>query len=686
MKKIRCAAVALQGIALTFSVCLKAATATAFSDAAFGIDTSMMSADGFATRPYPVTELREPCTHFDRKRSPFFGDTHVHTAYSFDANSQDTRNTPFDAYRFARGGRMGIQPYGDDGQPMRSIQLDRPLDFAAVTDHAEFFGEIDICTTPGRDGYWHPVCMLHRYVPKTTMLTLAAKGMVAKERWGFCGDNNEHCLAQQHMIWQQVQDAAEQAYDRSSDCRFTSFVGYEWTASVGAGKNLHHNVIFKNNDVPERPLSWIETPTIVDLWNYIEDECIAELDDCDAVTIPHNSNLSGGLMFETARVEDDAIPEGAVTAEEARQRQRFTRLFELVQHKGESECDNRLGWTEDEFCGFEKLPYDSFGGKNTGDSGGTLFKLADFFIDESDLPATQLPEPSNYLRYALKKGLQQRAELGVNSFKYGLIGSTDTHIAAPGMTAEKNHPAHGGAGMGARGELPKGLPDEIEFGPGGLAVLWAEENTRDSLYAAMQRREAYATSGTRPTLRFFGGWDYAANLCDRPDLVEQGYAGGVPMGGDMPARPGDANPTFAVLAMQDPGSDSIEGIPLQRAQIIKGWYQNGELHEQVLDVAGGANDATVDTTTCERSGVGHRSLCTVWEDKNFRADAQAFYYVRVLENPSCRWSQYYCNDAGVQCDDPATISEGMEGCCAAEHQPVIQERAWSSPIWYTPAG
>ncbi len=390
-------------------------------------------------------------------------------------------------------------------------------------------------------------------------------------------------------------------------------------------------------------------------------------------------------MFETARVEDDAIPEGAVTAEEARQRQRFTRLFELVQHKGESECDNRLGWTEDEFCGFEKLPYDSFGGKNTGDSGGTLFKLADFFIDESDLPATQLPEPSNYLRYALKKGLQQRAELGVNSFKYGLIGSTDTHIAAPGMTAEKNHPAHGGAGMGARGELPKGLPDEIEFGPGGLAVLWAEENTRDSLYAAMQRREAYATSGTRPTLRFFGGWDYAANLCDRPDLVEQGYAGGVPMGGDMPARPGDANPTFAVLAMQDPGSDSIEGIPLQRAQIIKGWYQNGELHEQVLDVAGGANDATVDTTTCERSGVGHRSLCTVWEDKNFRADAQAFYYVRVLENPSCRWSQYYCNDAGVQCDDPATISEGMEGCCAAEHQPVIQERAWSSPIWYTPA-
>ena len=230
-------------------------------------------------------------------------------------------------------------------------------------------------------------------------------------------------------------------------------------------------------------------------------------------------------MFESARIEGDGIPPEPVSAEEAARRARWNVLFEVMQHKGSSECDNRTPtWSEDEYCDFEKMGYDSFGGKNTGMAEGGAMDWLTYFVDDEDLPQTKLPDETNFLRYALKKGLQQQAELGVNSFKYGLISSTDTHIAAPGPAMEKNHPGHGGAGMGAGDGVPKGLPDELEYGPGGLAVLYAEENTRDALFAAMQRREAYATSGTRPVLRFFGGWDYPDNVCASADTIKRGFA------------------------------------------------------------------------------------------------------------------------------------------------------------------
>lgn len=630
-----------------------------------------------------VVAEREPCAVSDPLRKPWYGDTHVHTTYSFDANSQDTRNTPADAYRFAKGEAMGIQPYDEQGQAMRTIQLDRPLDFTAVTDHAEFLGEINICTTPGSDGYWHPVCIQHRVWPELSFATLAAYGMVARQRWGFCGDGNENCLNVASQVWEDMKQAAEDAYDRSSDCSFTSFVAYEWTANVDDGLNLHHNIVFKDENVPKSALSWIESDSMLTLWDYLEQDCAIDTPGCDAISIPHNSNLSGGLMFESPRSGSATLPMIAETAEEAARRQHWEPLFEMMQHKGSSECDNRMGWTEDEFCDFEKLPYDSFGGKNTGMATGPLWDVIALFIGE-DLPETKLPEPSNYLRYGLAQGLKQQAELGVNGFKYGLIAATDTHIAAPGLTSEKNHPGHGGAGMGARDGLPEGLNDELEYGPGGLAVLWAEENTRESLFAAMRRREAYATSGTRPTLRFFGGYDYAENLCSDPELVSKGYAGGVPMGGDLPAAGAEQAPRFVVSAIQDTGTPNDPGTPLQRIQIIKGWYDAGELRERVMDVAGGANDATVDPSTCERSGSGHAQLCQVWQDPDFDASAPAFYYARVLENPSCRWSQHACNAAAVDCANPDSIAEGMAGCCAADHQGIIQERAWSSPVWYTP--
>ena len=636
--------------------------------------------------PFIRTEQRAPCSDYRPERRPLFGDLHVHTALSFDASSQDTRNTPVNAYRFAQGEPMGIQPYDERGRATRTVQLDRPLDFTAVTDHSEFLGEVRMCTTKGLPGYWHPVCLVHRYLPQLSFYTLAAAGLSYKHRWGLCGDHNETCFAYSADTWQDIQQAAEQAYDRSSDCRFTSFVGYEWTAGGETGQNLHHNVIFRNAQVPDRAMSWLETPSQVQLWDYLEQECVADKPGCDAVAIPHNANLSGGLMFETARVSNGMIPDEPVSAAEAARRARWNPLFEIVQHKGASECDSRLpNWSEDEFCDFELLGYDRFGGKNTGANQFATLSWLSPVLGKDRIPVTSPPTEANFLRYALKKGLQQQAELGINSFKYGLIGSTDTHIAAPGLTMEKNHPGHGGAGSGARDGVPTGLPDELEYNPGGLAVLYAEENSRDALFAAMQRREAYATSGTRPVLRFFGGWAYADDLCGTEGMVAQGYAGGVPMGGDLPlADDAHQAPRFLISASMDSGTAQSPGSPLQRIQIVKGWYEHGEMHEQVVDVAGGDNDASVDINSCEQSGGGHRQLCSVWQDNNFNPDAQAFYYTRVLENPSCRWSQRICAAAGVRCDDPQSIPDGMQNCCAPEHQKVIQERAWSSPIWYTP--
>jgi len=635
--------------------------------------------------PFSRTEEREPCADYDPLRRPHFGDLHVHTAWSFDASTQDTRNRPIDAYRFAMGEPMGIQPYDENDQPVRTIRIDRPLDFTAVTDHAAFLGEVRICTSPDEDGYWHPVCLVHRYLPQWSFLTFGAAGLSYKQRLGPCGENNETCLSRAADTWRDIRADTEQAYDRSSDCTFTSFHGYEWTAGLKTGQNLHHNVIFRNNTVPDHAKSWIETPSQVDLWDYLDHECVEGLPGCDAVVIPHNSNLSAGLMFETAYTGDDTAT-GTITVEEAKRRARWNTLFELMQHKGSSECDNRLPiWADEDACGFEKMGYDRFGGKNTGDVPFAKMGWAADLIG-MEAPETIPPGEANFLRYGLKKGLQQQQELGANSFKFGLISSTDTHIAAPGLTMEKNHPGHGGAGMGARDGLPEGLPDELEYNPGGHAVLYAEENSRDALFAAMQRREAYATSGTRPVVRFFGGWGYSDDLCDSPNMVSMGYAGGVPMGGDLLARGESANaPRFLVSATMDSGTDEYPGNPLQRVQVIKGWYEQDELHERVIDVAGGPNNASVDINNCETSGSGHTQLCSVWEDPDFNPQAQAFYYTRVLENPSCRWSQRICANAGVRCDNPETIPQGMENCCAPEHRKVIQERAWSSPIWYTPA-
>jgi len=304
----------------------------------------------------------------------------------------------------------------------------------------------------------------------------------------------------------------------------------------------------------------------------------------------------------------------------------------------------------------------------------------------------QPPTARQFVRNALLQGLAEAERIGVNPFRYGIIASTDTHLGAPGLVAESAaYPGHGGAGTPVGDALPQGLPDDIDFNPGGLAVLWAEENSREALFAAMRRREAYGTSGPRIAVRFFGGWDYPGDLCESQGFAAGGYRGGVPMGGELPAaRNGSAasSPVFAVSAMRDPGATGEPGAPLQRIQIVKGWLDGGTPREAVFDVAGSPdNGASVDLDTCVPTGAGHDALCSVWADPDFDPGQRAFYYARVLENPTCRWSQKLCNAKGVRCDDPGSVAAGFEACCAPEHVGAIQERAWTSPIWYeSPAG
>jgi hypothetical protein len=617
------------------------------------------AAAGDAPPAFRVTEAREPCAARSPLRSPFFGDLHVHTSFSQDASTQGTRNGPREAYRFARGEALGIQPYDDQGRALRRLKLARPLDFAAVTDHAELIGEVEICRTPELPGYRSIPCWIYRNYPRAAFFIMNTKSsMHDPTRFGFCGEGGRRCLEAARIPWQEIQDAAEGAYDRSSACRFTSFVGYEWTGSVDTN-NLHRNVIFRNQRVPELPTSFYEASSAEALWKSLREGCLARGDGCDVIAIPHNSNLSNGLIFQT--VGQGGLP---ITVEEARTRAELERLVEVMQHKGDSEC--RLSPdTTDELCGFEKLPYANFGQK--------------FFPYFAKQPARL-----SFVRETLGVGLAEEARLGVNPFKYGLIASTDTHLGTPGAVDEASHPGHGGAGAPAARELPKGLPDDFEFNPGGLAVIWAEENSRDSLFEAMRRREVYGTSGPRHVVRFFGGWRLPADLCAQESFAASGYASGVPMGGDLPARTGD-RPSFAVSALRDPGTEQSPGVALQRVQIVKGWLENGVSRERVYEVAGDPhNGASVDLKSCIPEGSGSDSLCSVWRDPDFDASQRAFYYARVVENPSCRWSTIVCNEKGVDCSDPASVPEELAVCCEPGRATTVQERSWTSPIWYAP--
>jgi hypothetical protein len=628
--------------------------------------------------PWARTETREPCAGFDTFRQPYFGDTHVHTAYSSDAVFAGTREDPRGAYRFAMGQAIGLPPYDALGNPTRTAQLRRPLDFTAVTDHAEQFGEVVICLTMGLAGYDSPDCTavraqlatppppLPNLLPPAAVISfLLGYGIIdPPQRFSWCGPDGADCLAQASLVWEDTQAAAEEFYDRTAACNFTSFVGWEWSGQPG-GNNLHRNVIFRNAIVPAMPTSYMEEPTPQGLWEALRTQCLDGLPGCDVLAIPHNPNVSGGLMF--APVGADGSP---LTVAEAVVRSSMEPLVEMNQHKGDSECRPGVQST-DEICGFEK--------------NNRLQLFNPVSNPNQTFPAR------NYVRNVLKEGLLQEQLLGVNPFRLGMIGSTDTHNSTPGATEERDFGAFGHLGLRDHANpaymVQRVTPAGIEGNPGGLAVVWAEENSRDALFAAMRRREVYATSGSRPILRFFAGREPGLE-CGDASFVETAYRGGVPMGGELGPVRGGRSPHFGVLAFRDPGTPTTPGTPLQRVQIVKGWIDGaGTAQERVYDVAGNAaNGAGVNTATCEPTGTGSDSLCAVWSDPDFNADERAFYYARVLENPTCRWSTLLCNQQGIDCSVPASVPAEWAECCNAAVPKTIQERAWSSPIWYRPEG
>ena len=671
---------------------------------------SLLVLIGCLTAPYecawaggdkpPRTETRDDCAHYSPLKQPLFGDLHVHTSYSHDAWVSLQRNDPWDAYRYARGESLA-QPDADGDFTVRA-QISRPLDFAAVTDHAEYFGELNLCTRDSSQlAYWMPQCMLGR-ADSFFLRLLAARywsglGAAGREsdddRSFICSVPGANCEAAALTTWKDIQRAAEDHYDRSDACSFTTFIAYEYT-DAPEFRNMHRNVIFRNDQVTEQALSVYATGSnqFPKLWQLLRDQCIDGQDRCDVMVIPHNPNLSGGLMFL-----DPPTPQ------QAQDRVFFEPVVEITQHKGSSECrfDRLAGQglaTTDELCTFEQYESDNlqamgvlFGKLRA--AGGRPRSLSEF-------------GRRNMVRNALKDGLALQQQSGVNPFKMGFIGSTDTHNATPGGTEEDSFIGH----LGQRDGGYRNVQDHFADNPGGLAVVWAEENSRDSIFAAIRRKETYATSGTRPVVRFFGGYDIATDLCEVTDLAAAGYEGGVPMGGSLAPGASAAAPRFVVNALKDPGAPGREGNDLQRIQIVKGWLDaDGATHEQVFDVAGDrANGAWVDSTTCQSTGSGAKALCAVWEDPGFDPRQRSFYYARVLENPSCRWSTRHCLAAGVNpfagdCrQQAATLTANMQdkagargdvygNCCkqqAAEpfYSPVIQERAWTSPIWYEPAG
>ena len=681
----------------------------------------------------------DKCHSYNKLKEPFFGETHLHTSMSVDASMRLVPTTPRQAYAFAKGeGFINLVDEHGRIQQENQIRIDRPLDWGAVTDHAEFFSEMGLCKyaqfgdpdKPEPKGfnsldcrlltgsYWKPSedeamdprlpGMMTKMLADNAFNVLNAPSMGPSSRnvpIPLCISGEASCDL---SLWQEMQDAAEWAND---PCTFTSFIGYEVTSTPG-GTNWHRNVIFANENVIERPITAIDmarkrnpnpniippqyfgAPDVTKLWDGLQVGCLDKKGSpqCDVLTIPHNSNLGGGVHSIGKELVPPLFfnPEGRTEEEQrqhAKQRQQFEPLVEIYQAKGSSECrwDPRANQgtgggvdTNDEFCDFELLDRV---GLRAADSG------------ENQAPPLESFPRRSYVRNVLKDGLKLKfkEKLGVNPFKLGIVAASDSHNGDMGWRAEnENFSGH----SGVKDAIP--VTSNIQGSSGGLSVVWAEENTRKSIFAALKRREAYGTSGTRIKVRFFGGWDFSEAACNSGNaLIQAGYDRGVPMGSDLPPATSlidkATGPQFIVKAEMD---DFI-GTPLDRIQIIKGWLDSeGNTHEKVIHVAG---DATTDTRIIDQSG--YETLCNLYTDKDFDPTRPAFYYVRVLEKPVYRYSTHYCrvhfgvDPLSENCEDQLSNLKDdaihAKQCCNNETtapivQPVIQERAWTSPIWYTP--
>ncbi len=649
----------------------------------FDADAVLLERGGPDEAPIAKVDTEEP-----QGRRAFYGDLHVHTEYSFDGYAMGTQATPYDAYRFAKGEAI-TNPGGFD------MQLSRPLDFYAVTDHAMFLGlakaSAETVTEFSKNDFaapYHGLNDPHNY--DTDFLSMIKRlGTFANFLPSAVGSlrsgdiDRDEVLGVIRSAWEDIIAAADEHNDPGN---FTSFVAYEYTASTQDMGNLHRNVIFKGSDrLPREPFSRFHSVNPEDLWDWMDELRTMGV---ESLSIPHNSNGSNGQMFKLEDWAGDPLDDAY-----AEQRMRNEPVVEITQVKGTSETHPLLS-TRDEFAGFEIMPYR---------------------VATNALSAVN----GSYAREALLNGLAIEQAGGENPYKFGFIGSSDTHSGAAaieednyvsklgllsseavqrgsvpytGLDAQTfywgsrvlavtNPSPRGGAGYSKiNGEVYINGATPT-FGASGLAAAWAEENTRDSLYAAFRRKEVFATSGPRIQIRFFAGANLDESMMSSPDGIDRAYEAGVTMGADLQlAETGEGVPKFLIMASADPSS-----APLQRLQVIKGWVDEaGQTHEDVIDVAcakGAAvdpetnrcpdNGARVDISSCAiNPETGAAQLSALWSDPEFDPQTRAFYYARVIENPTCRWSTWDAIRAGVE--------------PRPDLAKTLQERAWSSPINIVP--
>lgn len=607
------------------------------------------------------------------ERNAYFGDLHVHTTYSFDAFAFGTMATPYDAYRYAKGEAIK-HPAGFD------VQLREPLDFYAVTDHAMFLGvnKQAADTTTEFSKLPHVQYMHNLNAPENLNLAslptrIKAFSTFLQDTLGLIADGSLDVEMVNDISRDAWSDTVKAAEEFNKPGEFTTFVAYEYTSSTDDRGNLHRNVIFRGADkLPKMPFSRFHSQNPEGLWDWMDG---LREQGIESLAIPHNSNGSNGQMFKLVDWAENPIDDAY-----AQQRIRNEPLVEVTQVKGTSETHPVLS-DNDEWAGFEIMPY---------------------------RVATSLPsEPhGSYAREALLNGIGFQDKDIANPYKFGLVGASDTHTAAI-SDDESNYFSKVGLVDGnavLRGSVPldeaaeamvrkagRARVKEVDgkpytsgayetWGASGLTGVWAEENSRAAIYDAFRRKETFATTGPRMRVRFFAGYGFDDAMLAAQDGVTRAYAEGVSMGSDLLAKEGEV-PSFLLWATRD-----AKSAGLQRLQIIKGWTVDGEHHEKVYDVAcsdGGRvdpatsrcpdNGARVDLSDCSiTSGVGDPELKTAWTDPEFDPDHRAFYYVRVLENPTCRWSTWDALRAG---EAPRSDLDA-----------TIQERAFSSPIWYTPRG
>ncbi|MFG0275636.1 MAG: DUF3604 domain-containing protein [Phycisphaerales bacterium] len=638
------------------SIVVGAVAALFLTGGALAQDAGQLTPDD-AARVHPAKPAYSPYANRSYPTRPYFGDTHLHTSFSMDAGAFGARLTPRDAYRFARG----EQVTASSNQP---VKLSRPLDFLVVADHSDnmgffpdlFAGKPNMLADPTGKKWYDMIQQGKGAAAAIEIIVAFSHGTFPKDLMYLPGSKGYE------GAWEETIDAAE-AYNEPGV--FTAFIGYEWTSNTN-GNNLHRNVIFRDNgDKAKQVLPFTVYPpqgsdNPVHLWEWMQ--AYEDKTGGDVLAIAHNGNLSNGLMFPS--VEAFGQP---LDREYAETRMKWERLYEATQTKGDGEAHPALS-PNDEFADFETW--------DKGNLDGSVAKKPEMLQHE-------------YARSGLKIGLQLEERLGANPYKFGMVGSSDAHTGLAAMREENFF------GKVTPGEpTPERLTAvfmnnadtgvkimDWEVSAAGYAAVWATDNTREALFDAMERRETYATTGTRMIVRFFGGWEFTAEDANNRLPAHVGYTKGVPMGADLHARPSGASPTFLVAALKDP-----IGANLDRIQIVKGWLDSGgEVHERVYDVVWGDADErrpgadgrippvgdTVDVANATWTNtIGDPELITVWTDPDFDPSQRAFYYARVLEIPTPRWTAY----------DAARF--GIDALPGTEMK--LQERAYTSPIWYTP--